>query len=61
MANTKEQEAKKEYDAFLDSGDLKILFKGMSGDWEKDKKVWIRIWENNQAVIDVSTKKPNNG
>lgn len=60
MENTNEQEAKKEYDLFLNSGDLKMLFPAMKGDWEKDKKMWIIIWKENQKAINGSTKKSNN-
>ncbi len=52
--------AKKEYDAFLESGDLKILYPNMKGDWEKDKVRWIPIWKEIQNVINVSTKNFNN-
>ena len=54
------EEAKKEYDSFLVSGDLKLLFPGMKGDWEKDKKAWVSIWKTNQKAINGSTKKFNN-
>lgn len=52
--------AKKEYDAFLESGDLKMLYPSMKGDWEKDKVRWIPIWKEIQNVINVSTKNFNN-
>ena len=60
MASMKEQEAKKEYDDFLHSGDLQILFPGLHGEWDKDKKIWIKIWVDNQRAINGDTKKPNN-
>jgi hypothetical protein len=50
------QEAKKQYQAFKDSGDLKALFKGMSGDWEKDKLKFIRIYEENQRILEEAKK-----
>ncbi len=54
------EEAKKEYDSFLASGDLKMLFPGMKGDWEKDKKTWITIWKANQRLINGNTKNTSN-
>ena len=50
------QEAQKQYQAFKDSGDLKVLFRGMSGDWEKDKSKFIRIYEENQRIMQEATK-----
>jgi hypothetical protein len=50
------QEAQKQYQAFKDSGDLKVLFRGMSGDWEKDKLKFTRIYEDNQRIIEEATK-----
>lgn len=44
-------EAKKEYDAMLNSGDLEILFPDMTGDWEKDKKRFIRNYNKNQEIL----------
>ena len=50
------QEVQKQYQAFKDSGDLKVLFRGMSGDWEKDKLKFTRIYEENQRIMDEATK-----
>jgi len=50
------QEAQKQYQAFKESGDLKVLFRGMSGDWEKDKSKFIRIYEENQRIMEEATK-----
>jgi hypothetical protein len=50
------QEAQEQYQAFKDSGDLKVLFRGMSGDWEKDKVKFTRIYEENQRIIEEATK-----
>jgi hypothetical protein len=50
------QEAQKQYQAFKESGDLKVLFRGMSGDWEKDKAKFIRIYEENQRIMQEATK-----
>ena len=50
------QEIQKQYQAFKDSGDLKTLFRGMSGNWEKDKLKFTRIYEENQRIIEEATK-----
>jgi hypothetical protein len=50
------QEAQKQYQSFKESGDLKVLFRGMSGDWEKDKAKFIRIYEENQRIMQEATK-----
>jgi hypothetical protein len=50
------QEAQKQYQAFKDSGDLRVLFRGMSGDWEKDKAKFIRTYEENQRIMEEATK-----
>ena len=45
--------------AFLENGDLEMLFPGLTGEWTKDKKAFTRIWEENQKLIndiDVTTK-----
>lgn len=47
---------KKQYLAFKESGDLKILFPGMSGDWEKDKKRFTIFWEDSQRLLDEIEK-----
>lgn len=49
-------EIQKQYQAFKESGDLKVLFKGMSGDWGKDKTRFTRIYEENQRIIEEATK-----
>lgn len=50
------QEAQRQYQAFKESGDLKVLFRGMSGDWDKDKYKFIRIYEENQRIMEEATK-----
>ena len=49
-------EAQKQYEAFKDSGDLSMLFPGMSGEWEKDKKRFTLLWEENQKLIQKAEK-----
>ena len=44
--------AKAQYLAFKESGDLKLLFPGMTGDWEKDKRRFTLIWEDNQRLLE---------
>lgn len=46
-----ESQIQKQYNSFKESGDLKILFPGMSGNWEKDKKRFTRVWEDNQRLL----------
>lgn len=48
----KEQEIEKQYNSFKESGDLKILFPGMSGNWEKDKRRFTLIYEDNQRLLE---------
>lgn len=50
------QEVQKQYQAFKESGDLKVLFRGMSGDWEKDKLKFTRIYEENERIMQEATK-----
>lgn len=50
------QEVQKQYQAFKESGDLKVLFRGMSGDWEKDKIKFTRIYDENQRIMQEATK-----
>jgi hypothetical protein len=44
-------EAKKLYDSLKDSGDLKRMYKSMSGDWTKDKSKFISQYTANEALI----------
>ena len=55
-----QQEAQRQYQAFKESGDLKVLFKGMSGDWEKDKVKFTRVYEENLRIIEEATKDLKN-
>lgn len=50
-------EAQVQYNFFLESGDLESLFPSMTGEWEKDKKRFTKIWEDNQKLIrDIECK-----
>jgi hypothetical protein len=44
-------QAKKIYDALKESGELKILYSSMKGNWEQDKSSFIRQYEANEALI----------
>ena len=44
-------DAKKEYKALLDSGELQIMFPDLSGKWIKDKKAFTSAWESNNRAI----------
>lgn len=44
-------QAKKLYDALLESGDLKVLYSSMKGNWSKDEASFTRQYEENQALI----------
>lgn len=45
------QEIKKEYDALLQSGDLKEMFPTMSGDWNKDKSEFTNLYSLNEDLF----------
>lgn len=42
---------KKEYQVLLDSGELLEMYPELSGSWEKDKKKFTLIWEQNVEAI----------
>lgn len=44
-------EAKTIYDSLKSSGDLKKLYSSMSGDWSRDKKKFLRQYEENEELI----------
>lgn len=46
------KEAKIQYDAMLENGDLEILFPSLSGEWKKDKKKFELMWAENKKLID---------
>lgn len=45
-------QARKIYDALVESGELKTLYSSMKGTWRKDEKAFIRQYEENQKLID---------
>lgn len=44
-------QARKIYNALLESGELKTLYSSMKGIWEKDKKSFVRQYEENERLI----------
>jgi len=44
-------QARKIYDALVESGELKTLYSSMKGTWEKDEKTFLRQYEENQKII----------
>jgi hypothetical protein len=42
---------REEYDALLESGDLRMLFPRASGKWETDEKRFTMIYQANQAML----------
>lgn len=44
-------QARKIYNALLESGELKTLYSSMKGVWEKDKKSFVRQYEENERLI----------
>lgn len=46
-----EKEARKEYMVLNQSGDLLDMFPDFTGEWRKDKKEFLKYWEENQKVL----------
>ena len=49
----KESDFKNLYDCLLDSEDLKTIYKGMTGDFEKDKEKFIRFQQDLENIANV--------
>ena len=47
-----DKEAKLQYDAFLEAGDLEMLLPGASGEWEKDKKLFIKAYQAHKELLE---------
>jgi hypothetical protein len=45
------QEAKTIYDSLKSSGDLKKIYNSMSGDWGKDKNMFLKQYKTNEELI----------
>lgn len=43
--------AQKQYNTLLESGDLFEIYPGMTGAWDKDKKIFIEYYELNMIAI----------
>ena len=43
--------ARREYNILLDLGELNELYPNLTGIWEKDKKKFTSIWEQNQEIL----------
>lgn len=43
---------KKLYDSMLKSGELKQVFRSMTGDWEKDEKKFIKAQTALESFVD---------
>lgn len=48
-------QAKKVYDALVESGELTTLFTSMTGEWEKDKNSFTRQFEETEKLINGSS------
>lgn len=47
-----DKEAKIQYEAFLKSNDLEMLLPGASGEWEKDKKQFLRAYKAHKELLE---------
>lgn len=45
------EQAKKEYQSLLDSGSLDELFPMLTGDWEKDKDLFVDMFILNKDIF----------
>jgi len=46
-----QEEIKPIYDSLLESGDLKTMYSDMTGDWEKDKDKFTRLYSQNEDIL----------
>lgn len=49
---SEENQMQKQYNSFKESGDLKMLFPSLSGNWEKDRIKFTRLWEEHQRLLE---------
>ena len=42
------------YDSLLESGELKMMFSGMKGNWEIDKDKFVREQEKMENILDIN-------
>ena len=45
------QEAKRIYDSLKSSGDLKVIYMSMTGEWTRDKVKFLRQYHANEEII----------
>lgn len=45
------EEAKAQYNYLKDTGDLKELISGMTGNWDKDKKLFMEYYKENEDLL----------
>jgi hypothetical protein len=50
---SKEAKVQEQYNLLKNSGDLKILFPSLSGDWERDKTRFTKSWNDYQRILDI--------
>ncbi len=53
---SEESQIQKQYNSFKESGDLKMLFPKLTGNWEKDKARFTKIWEENQRLLEEAER-----
>jgi hypothetical protein len=46
------EEIERQYNMFVDTGDLKLLFPSMTGTWEKDKRRFTILWQDSQRLLE---------
>jgi hypothetical protein len=47
-----QEEMKAIYDSLIESGDFKILFPTLLGDWDKDKKSFKKLYSDSQSILE---------
>ena len=52
-------EARKEYEVLLRGGDLLEMFPKLSGQWERDKKIFTKIYEENKIQVAFTKSRKN--
>lgn len=56
------QKIKKQFDMFVETGELKMLFPGLTGNWDKDKERFMKLHEQMSRAIDIDiTLKEEDG
>ena len=48
-----DQDIKKIYDSFVDSGDLKTMFPELTGEWTKDEKTFSKKYRSNEQSLEL--------